>query len=731
MSKTTNDQSSLAEQDDDSNTSSSSVVIDASDILPSYNHEKIANSVVEQFFYELKTHDDGTKSAKCLLCRSIVKQSTTSTYNYGRHVYRKHMKETNKWKLALDSKKSNKSTKQSTVQQSFGQRSRLSLDNITEEHLLIVLVNQKYGAHNPRQLELHKMIVQDLIIELGLPLSIVDHPAFLRAMNTIDPKFTVLSRRTLCREAIPSALEQVMIKVKQACSDAKFVALTLDTWSDRRMRTFIAITMHTIANNDDSFQDYLLTFQPLSGSHTGDNLRRQLEDAMANFNIENKVARIVTDNASNNLKAFDELVIPGFEVYFEPEDDEDEHDDETENDEREEKDEQNNMNDQEERLRIPCFSHTLQLTVGDGLKECGNAKPALAKVATIAKLSHKSTLFAEHLQRENISIPLPVKTRWNSQHHTICKVLEISLTLLNDLLRNVGRADLVLTARDIIILQEFASIFALFAEATTRTQIENSASISLVAPSVLSIYYDLEHEQANCKYLGSLCRTLIISLHERFGGLLERCEVFADSNMKIKKRSTSDLYKDDIYLIAPFLDGRFKLKWVVASNLSESTKERTTNIIKALLFKAALQLHGTTNNTSDCIIESSITECSTTDDDGMSNLPNFKRKRLFSGYEGQKTPMQKKRSCVSESIENEISMFEKELLDDTRLIFLKKDSYPYLHRLATRVLCVPATSAPVERVFSSSGILMRPHRSRLSKNMLSILTLLKCNRKLL
>ncbi|CAF0722444.1 unnamed protein product [Rotaria sp. Silwood1] len=47
------------------------------------------------------------------------------------------------------------------------------------------------------------------------------------------------------------------------------------------------------------------------------------------------------------------------------------------------------MNDQEERLRIPCFSHTLQLTVGDGLKECENAKPALAKVAAIAKLRSK------------------------------------------------------------------------------------------------------------------------------------------------------------------------------------------------------------------------------------------------------------------------------------------------------------------------------------------------------
>ncbi|CAF2484764.1 unnamed protein product [Rotaria sp. Silwood2] len=203
------------------------------------------------------------------------------------------------------------------------------------------------------------MIVHDLIIDLGLPLSIVDHPAFVRAMNTIDPRFTVLSRRTLCREALPSALEQVMVKVKQACDDAKFVALTLDVWSDRRMRTFIAITMHTIAKNDDSFQNYLLTFQPLSGPHTGESLRRQLEGVIATFNIEDKVVWIVTDNASNNLKAFDELIIPGFEVYFELEDDDDEHDEETEKVECEEKREQTNLSGQEERLRIPCFSHIL------------------------------------------------------------------------------------------------------------------------------------------------------------------------------------------------------------------------------------------------------------------------------------------------------------------------------------------------------------------------------------
>ena len=128
---------------------------------------------------------------------------------------------------------------------------------------------------------------------------------------------------------------------------------------------------------------------------------------------------------------------------------------------------------------------------------------------SISSSSHKSTAFAEILHRGNVSIPTAAKTRWNSQHHTICKVLKIPHGLLNDALRKVGRANLVLTTHDSIVLQEFASVFALLAEATTGAQAEKSASISpLVAPSISSIYSDLEREQTSCKYLASLCRTL-------------------------------------------------------------------------------------------------------------------------------------------------------------------------------------------------------------------------------
>jgi len=46
----------------------------------------------------------------------------------------------------------------------------------------------------------------------------------------------------------------------------------------------------------------------------------------------------------------------------------------------------------------------------------------------------------------------------------------------------------------------------------------------------------------------------------------------------------------------------------------------------------------------------------------------------------------------------------------------------------TSINCdVPATSAAVERVFSHGGLVMKPHRARMSDKLLSNLILLKCN----
>jgi hypothetical protein len=53
--------------------------------------------------------------------------------------------------------------------------------------------------------------------------------------------------------------------------------------------------------------------------------------------------------------------------------------------------------------------------------------------------------------------------------------------------------------------------------------------------------------------------------------------------------------------------------------------------------------------------------------------------------------------------------------------------YCLLQPLFQRLFCTPATSAPVERIFSQSGIIMRPHRAKMNDSLLETLVFLKCN----
>jgi len=53
--------------------------------------------------------------------------------------------------------------------------------------------------------------------------------------------------------------------------------------------------------------------------------------------------------------------------------------------------------------------------------------------------------------------------------------------------------------------------------------------------------------------------------------------------------------------------------------------------------------------------------------------------------------------------------------------------YPLLHSLLSKTFCTPASSAPVERVFSHSGLILRPHRAKMSDSLLETIVILKCN----
>jgi len=88
-----------------------------------------------------------------------------------------------------------------------------------------------------------------------------------------------------------------------------------------------------------------------------------------------------------------------------------------------------------------------------------------------------------------------------------------------------------------------------------------------------------------------------------------------------------------------------------------------------------------------------------------------------SGSSQEKTPAQ-----VLASYTDMISVTDMQLTD-----IFKNEQFGCIRPLLQKVLCVPASSAPVERVFSQSGLIMKPNRARMSDALLGELVFLDCN----
>ena len=495
------------------------------------------------------------------------------------------------------------------------------------------------------------------------------------------------------------------------------------------------------------------------GSHTGSLLLQTYEEIIHKFGIKSKVIRLVTDNAANNISAFQNIIVPGFEKYFVDENDvENDESDET-NDDGALSDEYeyppdrsftanlstaadvlsedfvqesiNRLMEHSEIFRIPCFAHSIQLVVKDGLKEATPIVAALEKVSAIAKLAHTSTKFAEKLDSMKVSIPRAVITRWNSQFMTVERILSIPSIELNNVLGQLKYGHLCLNSRDLTMLQEFVDLLSLFAQVTTATQCQNCPSISIVAPSILNIFFDLINEKNNVQHTKSLCNALLSSLLSRFGGLLEEMEIkVTDYDIAFRaNKKFYDLYKDPVFVLSPFLDGMFKTRWITQSLLGDSTKERLCEKIKKLVFDhCLLMVHDDecliSNNTQLTEQHQGLGDTSTT------TSATNKRKNLFGNIENDLKNTKRTKNIDSYIyIHEEVSRYINDVNDDPSILInpTSSRSYKTLAKLATKYLCIPATSAAVERTFSQSGFLLRPHRARMSRKTLEQLTLLKCN----
>ncbi len=171
--------------------------------------------------------------------------------------------------------------------------------------------------------------------------------------------------------------------------------------------------------------------------------------------------------------------------------------------------------------------------------------------------------------------------------------------------------------------------------------------------------------------------------------------------------------------ISSFVDPRFKGSF--AENLDDTIKACSDEAM-------ALASHPDTEDPLASTTQSSESTSSTT------------TKKSLSGLLQQITSAKKNRSqasghampSIQEKIDSEVKLYlslPAISADSDPLAWWKAhvEEMQMLSKVARKYLCIPATSVPSERVFSASGHILSPHRSRLSTENVNMLTFLHYN----
>ncbi|RXN33331.1 zinc finger BED domain-containing DAYSLEEPER-like protein [Labeo rohita] len=166
-------------------------------------------------------------------------------------------------------------------------------------------------------------------------------------------------------------------------------------------------------------------------------------------------------------------------------------------------------------------------------------------------------------------------------------------------------------------------------------------------------------------------------------------------------------FSNTIYLKAAALDPAFALLWVERHVLvSRDIKAEVSQQVKELILQDAAE-----------------TEPPVPLPDEEEQEDIGEGERLFAAYH------KRQKRDVGTTPGVQLSHYIDIAEGQNALLFwaLNMKTLPSLFRVAIRVLAVPASSAPVERVFSHGGIILHPHRAQMTDRLLANLIFCKCN----
>lgn len=311
------------------------------------------------------------------------------------------------------------------------------------------------------------------------PFSLVEDREFVKFVELLNPSYVLPSRKTLSNSLLSSVHKESLEKVKIGLLDVPALCLTCDGWTSITNTGFYALTAHFINNGE--MKSHLLECSEFSSKHTGENIAEWISSVLRKFSIENKIAAIVTDNASNMRSAATAL----------------------------------------KTRHIRCFAHSLNLIVQNAI--ANSISEVVEKGKTIVqffkKSSHACTKLHEmqvKLGQKELKLKQDVVTRWNSTFDMLERLL-LSKEAIVATLALLNSFRCALEGDDWEVITESVEILRRFNDVTIEISSEKTVSLSKTTVMARLLSKQLQLQDSTFSNVQKLLKELKDGLSTRFG----------------------------------------------------------------------------------------------------------------------------------------------------------------------------------------------------------------------
>ncbi|XP_059422959.1 E3 SUMO-protein ligase ZBED1-like [Carassius carassius] len=350
--------------------------------------------------------------------------------------------------------------------------------------------------------------------------------------------------------------------------------------------------------------------------------------------------------------------------------------------------------------RLQCFGHRLHLAIENALKDDRVSRATALCRKLVGHFSHswKKKAALMEAQRElklpehNLITECP--TRWGSKEMMIARVLEQAKAISQVLSGDRYARSLIPTWQDIDVLESIHKALHPLLEFTDALSGEEYVSISYLKPVLHLFATSVLAEDAEDTDLTKSIKTKVLAyLNNKYG----------DPNIQ------------ELLDVACFLDPRFKIQYISTDNIPAIKTRLKTEMVDL----AQRTYHREKRSRTETVQMPQSAQ----------PLGEKAKRSLGSFFKTSAASPSLPVEDVAEAELNNYLMTPTIDGEDDPLAWWRvhKISYPQLCIMARKYLCVPATSAPSERLFSTGGNIVTCTRSSLKPAKVNILVFLAKN----